>query len=216
MSESIIISHSLDPHHGLHSTLSTNIGLDYPAPDCSVFALYTLPPSIIIDRYELIDRHLSFEFWGESNLELPVFAVNQISNSLLLLNATPTDSRSKEVSVDIPVHARYGIPGRDRQSIEIFPPTCFWACPPSATKSATFSLEPPIAHSAMLQASARFLVSATSSHQSTFLEVPVAFLDDLSRVETGTAIIILVAFLWLVYRSWRVANALQSYHLKEQ
>ncbi|KAF9239652.1 PIG-X [Melanogaster broomeanus] len=226
MSEPTIISHSLEPRRGFHSTLVTKIGLDSPAPDCSVFALYTFPPSIIIDRYELIDRRLSFEFWGESNLELPVFAVNQTSNSILLLNATSTDSRSKDVSVNIPIHARYGVPivGQlTRCSIEIAPPICFWACPSSGSSNVTpesmpptFSSERPIAHSTMLQASSRFLVSAPSSHHPTLLEVPVASLDDLSRVETGTATIILVAFLWLVYHSWRVANALQSHHLKEQ
>ncbi|KAF8840969.1 hypothetical protein BDN67DRAFT_582809 [Paxillus ammoniavirescens] len=221
MSELTIISHSLEPRRGLHSTLSTRIGLNYPELDCSFFALYTLPPSIIIDKYELIDRRLSFEFWGETNLELPVFAVNQTNNSRLLLNATPTDSRSKEVLVNIPVHARYGVPGIGRlarQSIEIFPPTCFWACAPAstATISSAFSLEPPIAFSALLGASTRFLVSATSSHQPTLLEFPVASLGDTSRVEAGTATVILAAFMWLAYRSWRVARALQSYHLKEE
>ncbi|KIL00663.1 hypothetical protein PAXRUDRAFT_129294 [Paxillus rubicundulus Ve08.2h10] len=222
MSEPIMISHSLEPRRGLHSTLSTKInGLNPPAPDCSFFALYTLPPGVIIDRYELMDRRLSFEFWGESDLELPVFAVGQTNNSLLLLNATPTDSRSKEVLVDIPVHARYGVPGVGRracQSLEIFPPTCFWACSPTgmSTISPAFSLEPPIVSSALLRDSTHFLVSATSSHQSTLLEFPVASLDDTSRVETGTVTIISAAFLWLVYRSWRVARTLKSYHLKER
>lgn len=130
-----VISHSLQPHRAFHSTLSTIIALEPPdEPDCSFFALYTFPQSIIIDRYELIDRHLSFEFWGESNLELPVFALNQSANSLLLINATPTGAHPKQVITDIPVHARYGEPGMAHKSphtITISSPACFWACPPS-------------------------------------------------------------------------------------
>lgn len=129
---STVLSHSLQPHRGFHSTLSTIIALDPPDSDCSFFAQYTFPQSIIIDRYELIDRHLSFEFWGESNLELPVFALNQSVNSLLLINATPTDSRPQQITVDVPVHARYGEPAEAQtssQSIIISSPTCFWTCP---------------------------------------------------------------------------------------
>jgi hypothetical protein len=131
---STVISHSLQPHRGFHSTLSTILALDPPDSDCSFFVLYTFPQTIIIDRYELIDRRLSFEFWGESNLELPVFALNQTANSLLLINATPTDAPLKQATVDVPVHARYGEPGitqASSQSITISSPTCFWACPPS-------------------------------------------------------------------------------------
>lgn len=129
---STVISHSLQPRRGFHSTLSTIIALDPPDPDCSFFTLYTFSQSIIIDRYELIDRRLSFEFWGESNLELPVFALDQTANSLLLINTTPADARPKQVTVDVPVHARYGEPSivqTSPQSITISSPACFWACP---------------------------------------------------------------------------------------
>ncbi|KAI9569070.1 PIG-X [Boletus coccyginus] len=129
---STVISHSLEPHRGFHSTLSTVFALDPPDPDCSFFVLYTFPQTIIIDRYELTGRRLSFEFWGESNLELPVFALNRTPNSLLLINATPADVRPKQIAVDVPVHARYGEPGTaptSSQSITISAPSCFWACP---------------------------------------------------------------------------------------
>ncbi|KIJ60655.1 hypothetical protein HYDPIDRAFT_98211 [Hydnomerulius pinastri MD-312] len=218
MSAPSIISHSLEPTRGFHSTLSTKIGLDYPAPECSVFALYALPPSIIIDRYELIDRNLVFEFWGESNLELPVFAVTQSSNSLLV-NAIPADPRDTEVSVEIPVHARYGVPGiseSTRQPIEIPPPTCFWACSASANASSAFSSEPPISSSAMLKNSTRFLVSEATSQSPTFLDVPLGSVNDLSAVEAGTAGVVLIAFVWLVHCSWTVAKTLHSHRLKHQ
>jgi hypothetical protein len=215
---STVISHSLQPHRGFHSTLSTILALDPPDSDCSFFVLYTFPQTIIIDRYELIDRRLSFEFWGESNLELPVFALNQTANSLLLINATPTDAPLKQATVDVPVHARYGEPGitqASSQSITISSPTCFWACPPSASTSSAFSQASPVANSTMLGSLAHFSVPIASSYHAS-LQIPVASNRDLFPVEMGTATVILLAFLWLVYRSWRVATAIQSCHLKEQ
>lgn len=130
-----VISHSLQPHRAFHSTLSTSFALDPPGSDCHFFALYTIPQGIIVDRHELVDRHLSFEFWGEPNLEVPVFALNQTANSLLLVNASPTGDHPKQLTVDIPVHARYGEPRTMAQTsphtIRISTPTCFWACPAS-------------------------------------------------------------------------------------
>ncbi|KAF8558458.1 hypothetical protein OG21DRAFT_1455508 [Imleria badia] len=203
---STAISHSLQPQRGFHSTLSTILALNPPDSVCSFFALYTFPRTIIIDRHELINRRLSFEFWGESNLELPVFALDQTANSLLLINVT--NARPKQVTVDIPVHARYDEPDM-AQSITLSSPTCFWACPPSGVYPS------PIANSAMLSSLAHFSVPSASSYH-TSLRVPVASRRDLFAVEMGTTTVILVSFLWLVYRSCKVATALQSCHLKEQ
>ncbi|KAF8136100.1 PIG-X [Boletus edulis] len=202
-----VISHFLQPQHGFHSTLSTIFALDPPLPDCSFFTLYTLPQTIIIDRHELMDRRLSFEFWGESNLELPVFALNQTANSLLLI---------MPLCCDIPVHARYGEPGTHPLVITIPSPTFFWGCPLSASvSSSVFSSESPLANSTLLSSLAYFSVPSASSYLAS-LQVPVASKRDLFPVEMGTATVILMAFLWLVNRSWRVATALQSCHLKEQ
>lgn len=66
----------------------------------------------------------------------------------------------------------------------------------------------------MLDSLAHFsLLSASSYHA--LLQVPVASKRDLLPVEMGTAAVIFAAFLWLVYRSWRVAAALRPCHLKE-
>lgn len=135
MSTPALLSFTLSPRRGFHSTLSAGIALYKAAPGCSSFILYTLPPSIIVDRYELSDRNITFELWGESNLELPVFAVEQ-SDVTLLLSAMPAAPHLQEVVVDVPIHVRYGPPlsrYAHYQSIEIPPPMCFWACPGSGT-----------------------------------------------------------------------------------
>ena len=44
----------------------------------SVHVLDTLPPLVFVDKYELANHHesYSFQFWGTSNLEYPVFEQN--------------------------------------------------------------------------------------------------------------------------------------------
>ncbi|KAL4065399.1 PIG-X [Scleroderma citrinum] len=231
---SALLSFALSPSRGFHSTLSTRIALNDAPPGCSTLVLYTLPPSIIVDRYELSDRDIAFELWGESNLELPVFAVNQ-SDVVLLLDVKPA-SNLQEAVVDVPVHVRYGPPhsGDTHQSIEVPPPMCFWACPRSGTlhrlptfpivsdavavdASSPFTPSPLIDSSNMLRPFGHFLVPETAPLLSAAkLEIPVGSVHDLPLVEAGTATVVVLAFLWLLYRSWTCANKLHAQHFKQQ
>ncbi|KAI6043094.1 PIG-X [Pisolithus marmoratus] len=214
----LLSSFAVSPTRGFHSTLLARIALHDEDHACSTFVLYTLPPGVIVDRHELIDRGVEFELWGESNLELPVFAVSQ-ANSSLLLSVRPIASHVNEVLVDVPVHARYGVPlrgNKPRQLIEIPPPTCFRACPQSTmtADASTYSTsEPPVNQSAMLRPYSHFLVSQTPrAVPAARLDVPVGSLDDLPLVEAGTVAVVLAAFLWLAYRSWMCSNKLRSHH----
>lgn len=207
-----LLSYTASPGQGFHSTLTAGLRLDEPAPTCSAFVLYTLPPSIIVDRYELSDRGIDFELWGESNLELPVFAVSQTHTRLLVKVA----ARSDEVLVNLPVHARYGVPFTGDpmlQSIEIPPPATFWACPQSAE---AYSSEPPV-DAVLLQGYRHFVVSDTmSTHSHATLKIPLGSLHDLPYVEVGTVAVVLAAFLWLLHRSSVAASKLHTPHLKQQ
>ncbi|KAL4074612.1 PIG-X [Scleroderma yunnanense] len=214
---SALLSFALSPSRGFHSTLSTRIALNDAPPGCSTLVLYTLPPSIIVDRYELSDRDIAFELWGESNLELPVFAVNQ-SDVVLLLDVKPA-SNLQEAVVDVPVHVRYGPPhsGDTHQSIEVPPPMCFWACPRSVDASSPFTPSPLIDSSNMLRPFGHFLVPETAPLLSAAkLEIPVGSVHDLPLVEAGTATVVVLAFLWLLYRSWTCADKLHAQHFKQQ
>ncbi|KIM57639.1 hypothetical protein SCLCIDRAFT_1219329 [Scleroderma citrinum Foug A] len=219
MSTPALLSFTLSPRRGFHSTLSAGIALYKAAPGCSSFILYTLPPSIIVDRYELSDRNITFELWGESNLELPVFAVEQ-SDVTLLLSAMPAAPHLQEVVVDVPIHVRYGPPLSSYthyQSIEIPPPMCFWACPGFVDPSFRSTSSPPVERSEMLRRFAYFLVPETAPLLAAAkLEIPLGSLHDLPLVEAGTATVVLVAFLWLLYRSWACAEKLRTQHLKQQ
>lgn len=207
----LLSSFAVSPARGFHSTLSARITLHDEDHTCSVFVLYALPPSVIVDRHELADHGIEFELWGESNLELPVFAVSQ-TNTSLLLSARPVPHHLNEVLVEVPIHARYGVPlrgSRPRQLIEIPPPTCVRACPQSPDVSIS---ESPLNQSAMLRPYSHFRVSQFHAVPAAKLDVPVGSLDDLPLVEAGTVVAVLAAFLWLVYRSWMCSSKLQSRH----
>ncbi|KIN93026.1 hypothetical protein M404DRAFT_36471 [Pisolithus tinctorius Marx 270] len=214
----MLLSFALSPTRGFHSTLLARIALHDENYACSEFVLYTLPPSVIVDRHELIDRGIEFELWGESNLELPVFAVSE-ANTSLLVNVRHVEPHGNEVLVDVPIHARYGVPLRGsmpRQLIEVLPPTCFCACPESTDMSIYSTSDPPVNQSAMLRPYGKFLVSQTPyALPAAQLDVPVGSLDDLLPVEAGTVAVVLAAFLWLVYRSWMSSSKIQSHHVKQ-
>lgn len=209
-----LLSFNLSPSRGFHSTLSATIALNYAAPECSAFVLYTLPPNIIIDRYELSDRDISFELWGESNLELPAFAVNQ-SEGTLLLNATSAARHSQEIVVDVPVHARYGLPLSGEvhyQSIEIPAPTCFWACPGSGMLNESSRM---LNYPDAVSVDVSICSTSSPSLPAAKLEIPLGSVHDLPLVEAGTVTVVLLTFLWLLYRSCTCADKLRTQHMKQ-
>ncbi|KAH7918517.1 hypothetical protein BV22DRAFT_1041714 [Leucogyrophana mollusca] len=136
---SVELSTTLHPTTGFHTTLSSRLQVNQTGhpPECSLYILHTFSPHLIVDPYELIDRHLPFEFFGASNLELPAWAVDQNSTYLLLKLAASVHTLSlmSEVSFDVPLHVRYGTPilGGSSHVVEVTAPTCFWACPSTCT-----------------------------------------------------------------------------------
>lgn len=116
----------LHPDHGFHPIATTAIEVPAGFEQCAVHLVYTLPPLVFVDKYELAnhDQSYSFQFWGVSNLEHPVFAVEQ-SDSILLLNV----KRGAQVSV--PLHLRCGRPGAGFEETRLGWPVGFLACPAS-------------------------------------------------------------------------------------
>ena len=100
---------------GLHFTLSTAIHVpiwrDYR--ECDLHVLYDLDSHVYADRYELAQRPgYVFSLWGTSDLEKPVSAP-EINGSVLLLTVDIPEhaaARSENITVDVPLHARYAWP----------------------------------------------------------------------------------------------------------
>jgi hypothetical protein len=116
----------LHPDHGFHPIATTAIEVPAAFEQCAVHLVYTLPPLVFVDKYELAnhDQSYSFQFWGVSDLEHPVFAVEQ-SDSILLVNV------KKGAQVSVPLHLRCGTPGAGFEETRLGWPVGFLACPAS-------------------------------------------------------------------------------------
>ena len=132
-----LFSSSLSRNHGFHTTSNTRITLDDQEmlTACSLHLLYTLPARSFIDPYELQNYKdiYTFKYWGTSSLELPVTAVDP-NDAVLLLNISLPISTPFNVTLDVPLHIRYGQSSKSLEpsDIDVKIPVAsgFWTCPP--------------------------------------------------------------------------------------
>ena len=170
---SILLSSTLTPTKGLHTTSTTRLALhrgDRRRSPCTLHLYFTLPTQLFADPYELTHRRESYRFerFGGGNLEAPVFAPGagaDAPSGLLLDLIVPEGGEAVDdvgiggegdgdgedgrvVQIDVPLHARYGVPkmgGGERIDEVTLPiPEAFWACP--ATNSRNIEGAPPVIH----------------------------------------------------------------------
>ena len=166
---SILLSSTLTPTKGLHTTSTTRLALhrdDRRRSPCTLHLYFTLPTQLFADPYELAHRRESYRFerFGGGNLEAPVFAPGagaDAPSGLLLDLIVPEGGEAVEdvgiggdgedgsvVQIDVPLHARYGVPkmgGGERIDEVTLPiPEAFWACP--MTNSRNIEGAPPVIH----------------------------------------------------------------------
>jgi len=140
---SVILSSTLTPTNGFHTTSTTCIALRGSRPrSCTLHLYFALPAQLFADPYELAHRraYYTFERFGGGNLEAPVFAPGAGGPSGLLLDLIVPESVDGDqarrdgstLDIDVPLHARYGIPKTGGELIDevvLPPPEAFWACP---------------------------------------------------------------------------------------
>jgi hypothetical protein len=150
---------SIDPATGgFHPTLLSTIRnvtepLNVNGP-CNLHILYSLPPSFIVDRFQLEEvradgrlvdgqpcRKEDLFVWGERDLERPRLAVPSGGTRVLLrlpYEQASEGGEGKEITVRLPLHMRYQDPLRSQHgqfmeglyvNLEAEGPTVFWACP---------------------------------------------------------------------------------------
>ena len=170
---SILLSSTLTPTKGLHTTSTTRLALhrgDRRRSPCTLHLYFTLPTQLFADPYELAHRGESYRFerFGGGNLEAPVFAPGagaDAPSGLLLDLIVPEGGEAVDdvgiggdgdgdgedgrvVQIDVPLHARYGVPkmgGGERINEVTLPiPEAFWACP--TTNSRNIEGAPPVIH----------------------------------------------------------------------
>ena len=141
---SVILSSTLNPTKGFHTTSTTRFALRGSRPHfCTLHLYLTLPAQLFADPYELAHRHASYTFerLGGGDLEAPVFAPAASGPSGLLLDVKILEGVDQvdedqgdgnEFSIEVPLHARYGIPKSGDELIDevMLPvPVAFWTCP---------------------------------------------------------------------------------------
>src|SRR5258708_37781255 len=145
---SIILSSTLNPTKGFHTTSTTRFALRGTRPhSCTLHLYLTLPAQLFADPHELAHRRTSYTFerFGGGNLEAPVFVPAAGGPSALLLDVNiPEGMNTKDqsqgdghvFSIEVPLHARYGVPKSGGELIDevvLPPPVGFWSCPQQGT-----------------------------------------------------------------------------------
>ncbi|PCH38787.1 hypothetical protein WOLCODRAFT_149727 [Wolfiporia cocos MD-104 SS10] len=201
---------------GFHFTFSTEISVLDPgaAGNCSLHLVHVLPRDVYADPYELSQRPgYAASLNAPVDLELPVAAVAPADTILTLEVTAPPFRGAHAVSVDVPLHARYGAPAASQpgyHTIALPSPRAFWACPrpagaPAALPAALAPFLPPGAY-----ATSDVMLIPQASPEMHELRIPVGRLDDLAIVDVGTAGVMLLMFVYLATVSVRAARRLHA------
>ncbi|TRM67467.1 PIG-X [Schizophyllum amplum] len=211
---------ALFPNHGYHPTSKTRIHVPDASlrEDCTLQLHFVLPPHIFADRYELQNYapRLQFTYRGSANLELPVFALNSLEESELLVSVSlnEEEKRKGEVEVDVPLHLRYGgvLPAdasTTHEEIFIRHPEAFMACPESkyAQRGAVADPQSLIAD---LTNSTIVPLQAANAREGEIVRLPVGQAAHSPIVELGTSSVILLTFIYLVFKSCKTFSRIEQ------
>ncbi|KAH7313374.1 protein PBN1 [Stachybotrys elegans] len=221
LSSSSFSSKFLQPT-GTHPTLQLTLNDNRPPNDeatCRPYAHLTLPKSLFADRYQLVDdlflasKNLTAAKYISSpvDLEAPSYTTEIWGSTVLLEMAPPDAGESVGWTVEVPLHLRYLEPTASGYAdVEVPYPAVFWAC---ADEDGTdFSKSPfdrvHIGYDGLFDANTVFWHATpspeTGSRLLNKISVPVLKEDATSWVRQGTPIVILLGFLWVL---WRLVSA---------
>lgn len=209
---------------GMHPTLELQLSSSKPPTEersCSLHAHFTLPRAIFADRHQFSDplflasKNLSALHYITTpvDLEAPVYAV-PLWGSSLLLELAPPSGVDQSWAAAIPLHLRYLPPteGTSGQApLEVPYPVVFWAC--AADEDTTFSNNPfdrvNVGYDGLFGPTTMFYHSSPSGDKLiNSISVPVLDLDKSKYVELGTAGVVLIGFLWVM---WCVFGVISRY-----
>ncbi|KAI0637300.1 PIG-X [Trametes polyzona] len=204
---------------GFHFTVSTTINV----PDASdlqrhtLHVVFDLDPHVYADQYELAQRPgYTSQFWGTTDLEKPVSAVNP-NGTVLLLTADTSElnhSRPVNITLEVPLHVRYGRPIAGTDSTNAFHhiplqrPLGFLASKSNSVAEVPEALRPYTALSGW--PTSIHLIPDASAAETLGVTIPVGVLDDLAWVDIGTATVMLAMFFYLLHASVRTAQRLYA------
>lgn len=200
---------------GLHPTLKLQISsgiLPTEERSCSLHTYLTLPRTIFADKYQLSDplflasKNLSSIQYitAPVDLEAPAYAMSIWGSSLLLELAPPTDSHTPWTAA-IPLHLRYLPPTSSTSgqiSLEVPDPVVFWAC--VADEGSKFPINPfdkvNVGYDGLFGPKTMFYhLSPEGELLTNTISVPVLDLDRSKYIEVGTAAVVLLGFMWVLW-----------------
>jgi hypothetical protein len=237
LAETATYSISFSQPTGLHPEMSISIphsALQQPPAlkdsTCALHTYLTLPSSVFIDQYQVGTEDPLFlqehnlvavrAFSGETDLEAPDWAVDRWGSTWLVELAAPSVDNSDPASnwtSTIPMHLRYLNPSESGYRSAAVPwPVVFWACrieeesqigktPFDRTNLGYDKLFGPRTIFYQLHPASQHLVEE--------LDVPVLKLKDgeglfqARNIELGTSVVIVLGFLWIIWRLARVVWA---------
>ena len=149
------ITTNVYPSQGFHPISSNIVHFSTGSSSlaqCSFHIYFKLPPLLFVDPHELAQRNNTYTFnhWGSRDLEKPVHALPETergSDVLLNVRLPPsidddgksfeTGSVSWNLTVDLPMHLRYGVPapvssisktGKPYDHVQVDTPIAFLLC----------------------------------------------------------------------------------------
>ncbi len=197
---------------GLHPTLELQISSSAAPTDertCSLHTYLTLPRSIFADRYQLSDplflasKNLSalHHITSPVDLEAPTYTMDLWGSSLLLELAPPSTSSS--FTAQVPLHLRYLPPSFSGQSMLDLPyPVIFWAC--VADEGSKFPINPfdrvNLGYDGLFGPKTMFYhLSPEAERLISKVSVPVLDAEKTDYMEAGTAGVVLLGFVWVLW-----------------
>ncbi|PTU24788.1 hypothetical protein P175DRAFT_0429428 [Aspergillus ochraceoroseus IBT 24754] len=201
-----------------------------PDATCALHTYLTLPSSIFGDKYQLSTTDPLFleshnlvalrSVAGQTDLEAPDWSISQWGSNWLLELATPSpsDQSSEAWNVTVPLHLRYLPPSESGYRSTSVPwPVVFWAC--TAEDGTKMAMNPfdrvNLGWESLFGPRTMFYQLHPSQHRQHHrlveeVEVPVLRLGHAGFfqsqvIETGTVIVIVLGFLWVLWKLGRVA-----------
>lgn len=134
----------LAPKRGFHPSLRVVVDpAPAPFPLCSLYALISVPPAFILDRFQLARLHSEgklglaggvVDVVGEGDLEGGVWKAERAAALIQLVSNGSTTALDR-IELTVPLHTRYQNPAKaksertSRVSVAMNQPRAFWACP---------------------------------------------------------------------------------------
>jgi hypothetical protein len=209
---------------GLHPTLQLSIS-DTTQPEtegnCKLHAYFTLPSVVFADKYQFQDglfmksHNLSALRYITTpvDLEAPDYAVD-VWGSNVLLELAPTSSSGSALkkpteqpfTATVPLHLRYLKPSESgHRNASIPAPVLFWAC--TADEGSKFAINPfdrvNLGYEGLFGPRTMFYHLSPNGEAYVKVDVPVLKLQEgllgPASIELGTAGVIMIGFLWVLW-----------------